>query len=112
MTRAAPSHPAGPRAKRKEHELSTAKPVWIVIIGSVVGNQGDGFHITHNSDLREFGHKPDVISHGFALARSDDFNVGLVRGGRLESLWWMDKNLSEDAETLAEISREIGLQCA
>lgn len=83
--------------------------MWIVIIGSAVGNPEDGYRVAHDWDRRTFGHKSAAVGHGFQLGRSDDFNLGFIRNGRLESLWWMDHKLSEDEATLAEIGREIGL---
>lgn len=90
---------------------------WIVITGSVTGDDRHGFGTEYTSYLREFSHKSDAVRHGFTLGRSDDFNLGFVRGGRLESMWWMDERVYQDAkhlkevpERLAEISREIGLK--
>lgn len=82
---------------------------WITLIGYAVGDERQGFRICHAWEGRRFGTKPEAISNGFAVACSDDFNVGLVRGGGLESVWWMDHKIDEDPETLAEIGREIGL---
>ena len=84
--------------------------MWIVIAGNAVGDQGSGYGVEHASDLRKFSHKSEAVSHGFTLGRSDDFNLGFVRGGRLESMGWMDKRVGNDAETLARIGREIGLE--
>ena len=91
--------------------------MWIVITGSIVGDPGSGYRTEYTSDLRPFSHKSEAVSHGFTLGRSDDFNLGFVRGGQLESLWWMDKRLYQDAATftdiperLAAIGREIGLE--
>jgi len=89
---------------------SAQEGAWIVIAGSITGDPERGFSTTYDSDLREFSHKPDAVSHGFTLGRSDDFNLGFVRSGRLESLWWMDKQIGEHPETLARIGREMGLK--
>lgn len=90
--------------------------MWIVVTGNAVGDQGNGYGTEYTSDLRKFSHKSDAVSHGFTLGRSDDFNLGFVRGGRLESMWWMDERVYQDVEhlkeipeRLAEIGREIGL---
>jgi hypothetical protein len=86
--------------------------MWIVITGTITGNPERGYVTEYASDLREFSHKSEAVDHGFTLSRSDDFNLGFVRNGRLESLWWMDKRRGEDAEALARIGREIGLNAA
>jgi len=83
--------------------------MWIVIAGDAVGDQSTGYRSEYHSDLREFSHKSEAASHGFTLGRSDDFNLGFVRGGRLESMWWMDERVRNDAETLAKIGEQIGL---
>ena len=72
--------------------------MWIVITASIVGDPEHGHSTEYASDLREFSHKADAVSHGFTLGRVDDFNLGFVRGGRLESMWWMEKRFTEDAE--------------
>lgn len=82
--------------------------VYVVIIGRAEGNERTGFRTSHYWDGHTFDRKPLAVSHGFELAQSDDFNIGIVRGGQLVSIWWMDKQIDEDAATLAEISEECG----
>jgi hypothetical protein len=84
--------------------------MWIVITGSVSGDPEHTYRTEYDSDLREFSHKSDAVKHGFTLSRMDDFNLGFVRDGRLESMWWMEKRVDNDADTLARIGREIGLK--
>jgi hypothetical protein len=83
--------------------------MWITITGHAIGNDRDGFRIAYDWDRRQFSHKSEAVSNGFEATGTDDFNVGFIENGRLESLWWMEKNLGEDESTLAEIGREIGL---
>ena len=83
--------------------------MWITITAQAEGSDRDGFRVVHYWDGRKFTYKSGAVDHGFALRRSDDFNVALIKGDRIESLWWMGKNLSEDEATLAGIAREIGL---
>jgi len=83
---------------------------FIVLIGRVVGNEDAGFDIVTYWDGRQFAAKPDAVSHGFRLAESDDFQIGVVAGGRLASVWWMDRQIDELPEDLAARSREIGLK--
>jgi hypothetical protein len=82
---------------------------YITLTGSVTGNDRDGFKVAHHWDGQRFTSKPEAVTNGFRLAESDDFNVGIVRGRTLASIWWMDKRIGEPAETLAEIAKEIGL---
>jgi hypothetical protein len=83
---------------------------YIVVIAHAVGNPEAGYDIVHDWDGRQFPDKAQAAGHGFALADSDDFNIGVVRDGRLASLWWLDKELDETAAMLAEIGAEIGLK--
>lgn len=106
--------------------MTTTTETYIVIVARVVGNPGAGFEIVHEWDGREFDRKPDAVSHGFELAGSDDFQIGVLEpraharwGTRtgpdvvecqeLVSLWWMDKQLAEPEESLEAINKEIGL---
>jgi hypothetical protein len=82
---------------------------YVTIIGSAVGNERDGFRVAYDWDRQHFATKAQAVSNGFRLRESDDFNVGVMNGGRLASLWWMDHKLDEDDATLAEISQECGL---
>ncbi len=84
--------------------------LWITVTGHAIGNDRDGFRVAYDWDHRQFSHKADAVANGFKLTGADDFNLGFVRDGRLESLWWMDKNLSEDKITLEQVGREIGLE--
>lgn len=78
---------------------------WIVIAGTITGYRAE-----YTSDLRGFSRRSEAVVHGFTLGRLDDFNVGFVCDGQLGSLWWMDKQVSESAATLARIGAEIGLR--
>ena len=83
---------------------------FVTIISQAEGNDRDGFRITHYSDGRQFGSKPEAVSRGFELAASDDFNIGVVSSGRLASLWWMDDRIDMTDGDLAEVGRDLGLE--
>jgi hypothetical protein len=85
---------------------------YITVIASAVGHEPEGFSVDYDWDHRHFATKPEAVSNGFELRGCDDFNVGIVSDGRLVSLWWMDRQVTETAEVLAEIGREIGLRDA
>ena len=85
------------------------RETFAVIIGRAEGNERDGFRVARYWDGRCFEDKALAVKHGFELCDSDDFNIGVIKDGRLASLWWMDKQIDEDAVTLAEIGRECGL---
>lgn len=87
----------------------TSKVQWITVLSSAVGHTPQGFSIDYSWDGQYFTGKGGAISHGFELQGCDDFNVAAVRNGQLVSLWWMSRQITESAETLAAIGREIGL---
>lgn len=82
---------------------------FIVLTRQIVG--------TSLSDLRcetywdgEFHPKRQAAKKaGWEARGSDDFNIGVVRDGRLVSIDWMEDPLNEPAETLADIEAEIDL---
>jgi len=82
---------------------------FIVLTRQIVG--------TSLSDLRcetywdgEFHPKRQAAKKaGWKERGSDDFNIGVVRDGRLVSVDWMDEPLGESADELADIEEEIGL---
>lgn len=70
----------------------------------------DGGHgIEYSSDLEEFDTRKDAIKNGFKITESDDFNIGVVDGGRLVSFDWMGKPVGESQETIQEIAEALGL---
>lgn len=89
--------------------MSTDSAGWIVVVGRAWMNPtGHGMNYYWHGEV--FTDKALAVSHGFVMADSDDFNLGRVEDGRLVSLWWMDNNLDESAEVLAEIERQISLK--
>lgn len=82
---------------------------FIVLTRQIVG--------TSLSDLRcetywggEFHTKRQAAKRaGWKERGSDDFNIGVVRDGRLVSVDWMDEPLGESADELVGIEEEIGL---
>ena len=92
-----------PTTKRTGKPWSTH---YIVICQSAVGNPESGYGVTYASDMREFTYRDDAIRHGFALGRSDDFNVGKIENGRLDGFYWMSGRLDAD---LAEIARHLAI---
>ncbi|EOL9004711.1 antitoxin [Cronobacter turicensis] len=72
-----------------------------------------GHGIEYTSDLEEFDDRKLAIRHGFEIADSDDFNIGVVEGGSLVSFDWMDKPVGgegETQETMDEIAKAICLE--
>lgn len=82
---------------------------YIVILQSAWCNDS-GSGISYDSDLTEFDTREEAKIHGFNLRDSDDFNIGVVSGGRLVSFDWMDAPVGDDEDVLSEIAESIGLE--
>ena len=80
---------------------------FIVITSQVVGS--GSFVIEHFSDRVEFTARKAAIRHGFKSRGSDDFNIGVVRAGKLVAVDWMDQPCETDPAVVVEIGQEIGL---
>lgn len=75
---------------------------YIVIIRRAWCNEG-GHGIEYSSDLIHYETRNGAISHGFRAVDSDDFNIGVIEGGKLISFDWMDKPVGESEDTLAQM---------
>ncbi|HBW4220729.1 TPA: antitoxin [Klebsiella pneumoniae] len=84
---------------------------FIVIIRRAWCNEG-GHGIEYSSDLIHYETRNGAISHGFRAVDSDDFNIGVIEGGKLISFDWMDKPVGESEDMLAQIAELIGLEDA
>ena len=86
------------------------KPIamqYIVLCGQVVGS--GPFVTVYNFDGQRFDNREDAIQHGFTLDRSDDFNIGVLRNGKLVSLDWMVQTVDSEPALMAKISEGIYL---
>ena len=81
---------------------------YIVLCGQVIGS--GPFTVEYDWDNTQFDDRSKAISHGFEIRGSDDFNIGVVRDGKLVSLDWMnDLMVDSDPDLMSEISESIGL---
>lgn len=84
-----------------------AKTEYITLAGNIVGS--GPFTTEYSFDGERFPDRQSAIKHGFTLGRSDDFNIGVLRDGKLVSLDWMEKPVDTDPEVLADVARSAGL---
>lgn len=82
---------------------------YIVLTSQIVGNSETGFGVEYTFDGRVFDDRQAAIDHGFALRRSDDFNIGVLDGGKLVSCDWMNEPVDTDPGVLAHIVASAGL---
>lgn len=79
---------------------------YIVICANVVGSES--FETVYSSDDREFDDREAAIDHGFTLGRCDDFNIGVLRDGKLVSVDWMHQTVDASPDVLFRVARYIG----
>lgn len=75
----------------------------------IVGNPEAGYSQTWSSHGKHYQTLKEAISAGFSDFGSDDFNVVVIRHGRLVAKLWMEQDHLEPPETLTEIARQIGV---
>lgn len=84
---------------------------YIAILASAWCNDS-GCGIEYSSSLQMHDKRDQAIKEGFKLRDSDDFNIGVIEGGVLISLDWMNKVIESDQKKLAEIAEQICLEYA
>lgn len=82
---------------------------FIVIVGRAWCNS-DGTGIDYNSDLIMHDTRGIAAYEGLSSVESDDFNIGVVRDGKLVSLDWMDEVVESDPAVLSQIAEQICLE--
>lgn len=82
---------------------------FIVIVGRAWCNP-EGVGIDYNSDLVMHITRKSAIDDGLECTESDDFNIGVIRDGKLVSLDWMDEVVDSDPALLSEIAEQICLE--
>src|SRR4051812_2177711 len=70
------------------------KKEFIVLCGQIVGS--GPFETEYSWNGSRFADRKAAIAEGFKVRRSDDFNIGVVRGRKLLSLDWMEKSVEHD----------------
>jgi hypothetical protein len=81
---------------------------YIVLVGRVVGS--GPFQTEYSFDGEKFDKVRAAIHWGFRQCGSDDFNIGVLKRGKLVSLDWMDAhNVETDPEELKKIAEQIQL---
>ncbi|ECS9680663.1 antitoxin [Salmonella enterica] len=81
-----------------------------IVIQQYLWCNENGHGIEYVSDCVEFDKRDKAIKHGLKQQGSDDFNIGVIDGGRLMSFDWMDKPVGESQDVLAAIAGAIGYE--
>lgn len=82
---------------------------YIVLCGQVVGSPGLPYTTEYGFDGKRFDDRQEAIGHGFDIRGSDDFNIGVLKAGKLVSMDWMDEAIDTDPAVLATIAAKAGL---
>lgn len=82
---------------------------FIVLTRQIVGTSLSDLRCETYWDGEFYAKRQAAKKAGWKERGSDDFNIGVVRDGRLVSVDWMDEPLGESANELAGIEEEIGL---
>lgn len=82
---------------------------FIVLCGQVVGDGSRPFKILYGFDGERFTDRKKAIRHGLKTRGSDDFNIGVVKAGKLISMDWMQEVVDTDPDELADVAEQIGL---
>lgn len=81
---------------------------YIVLCGQFYGNPEHGYELLYNFDGEWFRSRKAAIRHGLKVRGSDDFNIGVVKRGKLISIDWMTEVVDSDETTLANVQEQIG----
>lgn len=82
---------------------------YVPIAASIVGNPEAGYwteYVWYGDTHRTLAQAQRA---GFNLDRSDDFNIGVIRGGYLAALTWMGEITDDGFDVLSEIAEQTDL---
>jgi hypothetical protein len=82
---------------------------YIVLCGQVIGGGDRAFSVEYDFDGTKFDDLQAAIKHGMKVRESDDFNIGVIKNGKLTRLDWMDKPVETDPKILKKITEQIDL---
>lgn len=93
----------------KGHPDAVSRPTWqhrdgdtyVVICTSIVGNPEAGYDSVHDVHPKRWARREQAERFGFTLGRSDDFNIGAIRNGKLAAILWMGEVVDDGADVLA-----------
>lgn len=80
---------------------------FIVICAQIVGGNHGPFETVYGFDGKVYPTRQDAIRNGFIVRGSDDFNIGVIRDGKVVSLDWMDQVVDDGPEELAAINAQV-----
>lgn len=80
---------------------------YIVILARITGGNSRPFETVYSADGPGFPYRQQAIDHGLVAADSDDFNIGVIRDGKLVSLDWMDRPVDTDPSVLSSVAKQI-----
>ncbi|TXH48867.1 MAG: antitoxin [Desulfurellales bacterium] len=82
---------------------------YIVLCGQIVGSEKTGFDTVYGFDGKRYADRAEAIKDGFKIRESDDFNIGVVKNGKLTSIDWMEQVVDTEPKLMKKIANQIGL---
>lgn len=84
--------------------MTTPALQYVALSGHIVGNESAGFETIH----RHIGTYPTMASairNGLNAYGCDDFNIAVVRDGKILRWTWMGEDIGETPEVMAELEQ-------
>lgn len=84
----------------------SGKRMYQPVAARFVGNPESGYAPVYTALSEPKESRGYAISAGFDYCACDDFNIAVIKGGRIVSLDWMDEVVDTDPDVLAEVERQ------
>lgn len=93
----------------RRRRIEAAKKTYFALAADVVGNPSVGLTTVYGSSVKEFPKRAEAISHGFETYSCDDFLIGIMEGGKLVGVAYMDED-RDDGDEIIEVAKALGLE--
>lgn len=82
---------------------------YAAVAANIVGNPEHGYRHSYWTDGDIHRTWLAAKRAGFAMDRSDDFNIAAIRGGSIAALLWMRTVVDDGDDVLADVAEQTGL---
>jgi hypothetical protein len=100
------------------HNVTSDNQIWkhrsgdayVLLVSRINGNPESGYTTdTYVPSGVRHESKAVAIREGFIHCGCDDFNVGVIRGGRLAAVLWMDEVVDDEPSEIADRAAALGV---
>ena len=81
---------------------------YVTAVGHIIGNPTAGYETVYDHEGIHDTFAAAKLA-GFRSAESDDFNIGVIRDGRLIAWCWMDEVVDDGPDELARLAEALGI---